>query len=217
MKCVCTIKRVLPVIFLSFMCSGLQAQEGMFMKDALGSIGLIAPEAPPIEYRERSPLVLPPKMELRTPVDSNAIQARNPNWPNDPDVMARRAAAKEARIPVTERESRRALENNPRLSIQEIQSGRKAGAEIVNSPVYRPGDSAREGTWIHPDKLRSEGILREKTGPEDVASRRSLTDPPSTFRQEAARVKQKATNDPVYREDEADPRAYQRQQLKGRE
>ena len=41
-------------------------------------------DEPPIEYRERSPLVVPPTRELPPP-QANAAP-RNPAWPVDPDV-----------------------------------------------------------------------------------------------------------------------------------
>lgn len=46
-----------------------------------------------IDYRERSPLVIPPKVELRAP--ESGRQATPSNWPKDPDV-AERLARKEA-------------------------------------------------------------------------------------------------------------------------
>ena len=39
-----------------------------------------------IDYRERSPLVVPPSMNLPPPEPSN-IATRNPAWPKDPDVL----------------------------------------------------------------------------------------------------------------------------------
>ena len=71
--------------------TGASAQEGMFAKDLLGSVGIIPKERPRIDYRERAPLVLPPKMELRDPADPQALHAANPQWPNDPDVARREA------------------------------------------------------------------------------------------------------------------------------
>src|SRR5215216_5964954 len=70
--------------------TGASAQEGMFAKDLLGSVGIIPKERPRIDYRERAPLVLPPKMELRDPADPQGLHAANPQWPNDPDVAAAR-------------------------------------------------------------------------------------------------------------------------------
>ena len=44
-----------------------------------------------IEYRERSPLVIPPKIDLPPP-GSAAAEIKDPNWPKDPDVQRRKAA-----------------------------------------------------------------------------------------------------------------------------
>src|SRR4029079_12133310 len=44
-----------------------------------------------IEYRERSPLVVPPKLELRPP-EALKGEIKDPNWPKDPDEQRRKAA-----------------------------------------------------------------------------------------------------------------------------
>ena len=44
-----------------------------------------------IEYRERSPLVVPPKLDLPPP-GTTAAEAKVPNWPKDPDEARRKAA-----------------------------------------------------------------------------------------------------------------------------
>src|SRR3954447_16871112 len=43
-----------------------------------------------IEYRERSPLVVPPKLDLPPP--AAATEAKAPNWPKDPDEARRKAS-----------------------------------------------------------------------------------------------------------------------------
>ena len=43
-----------------------------------------------IEYRERSPLVVPPKLDLPPPASADAKDA--PNWPKDPDEKRRKEA-----------------------------------------------------------------------------------------------------------------------------
>lgn len=48
-----------------------------------------------IDYRERSPLVVPPKIDLPPP--DAAAPARQANWPKDPDVAQRRASAAAAK------------------------------------------------------------------------------------------------------------------------
>ena len=44
-----------------------------------------------IEYRERSPLVVPPKLDLPPPAGTTA-EVKAPNWPKDPDDARRKAA-----------------------------------------------------------------------------------------------------------------------------
>ena len=44
-----------------------------------------------IDYRERSPLVVPPKLDLPPP-GTAAAEAKVPNWPKDPDEARRKAA-----------------------------------------------------------------------------------------------------------------------------
>jgi len=44
-----------------------------------------------IDYRERSPLVVPPKMDLPPPAGTTA-EVKTPNWPKDPDEARRKAA-----------------------------------------------------------------------------------------------------------------------------
>jgi hypothetical protein len=47
-----------------------------------------------IQYRERSPLVVPPKLDLPPPDKAAAAEAKASNWPKDPDEGRRRASAK---------------------------------------------------------------------------------------------------------------------------
>jgi hypothetical protein len=190
--------------------TGAAAQEGAFMKDFLGSIGLIPPEKPPIEYRERAPLVLPPRMELRDPAQRTAVQA-HPQWPNDPDVLAARRREAEANIPVTQTERRR-IEQNATLPIDEIRKGRRPGAEIPTAPVVRRGDNQRDDFWVHPDRLRAEGKKEEEpllaAGVEP--DRKDLTEPPPGFRKPTATLKRDF--EAPRREDDADPKVYLREQ-----
>jgi hypothetical protein len=193
--------------------TGAAAQEGMFMKDVLGTIGIIPKDQPPIEYRERPPLVVPPKLELRDPVAPNAVEARIPEWPKDPDVIEARRKEAEARVPITEMERRRMnADSGARLSIDEIRAGRKPGAGIPTSPTYRPGDGGRADSWVHPDQLRAQGRKPETLVPGPEPERQLLSEPPSGFRRPAAGAVVRADSEPVVREDEADPKAYHRQQ-----
>ena len=72
--------------------------EEKIIKNLMSGIGATNMDNKGIEYRERSPLVIPPSTELPQP-GSDAAEARDPNWPKDPDIERRReaAAAKKAR------------------------------------------------------------------------------------------------------------------------
>jgi hypothetical protein len=158
-----------------------EAQEGVAVKNLLGNMGIINPEKDPIRYRERAPLVLPPKMELRAPAGAESFASNNPQWPNDPDVAARKRRAAEERIPVTESEIRRMSENNPRLTTDEIRAGRNP-----NGPGPGRHKSDRDGVWMSPAEMQAG---RSSEGGDKTASaapvRRTLTDPPSVLRQSA--------------------------------
>ena len=51
-----------------------------------------------IDYRERSPLVVPPSMNLPPPEPGN-IAARNPAWPKDPDIQRAKKLKAERKKP----------------------------------------------------------------------------------------------------------------------
>jgi hypothetical protein len=55
------------------------------------SLGLVDPNGPAIDYRERSPLVVPPTRDLPPPQSTAA--PRNPAWPVDPDAKRAKARA----------------------------------------------------------------------------------------------------------------------------
>jgi hypothetical protein len=166
--------------------SAARAQEGVAVKNLLGSIGLINPDRDPIAYRERAPLVLPPKVDLREPAAPGSHRASS-QWPKDPDVMARRAKEADGRIPVTQSEIRRMSENNPRMSVDELRAGRTSSGKPLGGPVIRRGDNARDELLMTPDQLRSQGVLQEEANLADGEPiRRTLTDPPSGMRKSAS-------------------------------
>jgi hypothetical protein len=187
--------------------SGASAQDGVMFKDLLGSIGIIPKEKPDIVYRERPPLVLPPKADLRPPVAPSSVEARAGNWPKDPDVMAARKAAAEEATPETQRESYR-LNEGKRLSIEEMRAGRRAGGQPVEPPV---SDRKLDSSRLTPDELRLPKDEVSKLGPEGL-KRRYLSDPPQALLNPAAGALVKATHDPKSLADPDSPYAFQRQQ-----
>ena len=64
-----------------------------FFRGIMKSLGVQKGDG--IDYRERSPLVVPPNRNLPPPA-TNAKSEKNPRWPVDPEVKERRAAKAEA-------------------------------------------------------------------------------------------------------------------------
>ena len=67
--------------------------EEKIIANIMGGLGGKNMETKGIEYRERSPLVVPPKLALPPPASSN--DAKVANWPKDPDEARRKAAIAE--------------------------------------------------------------------------------------------------------------------------
>ena len=65
--------------------------EEKIIGNIMGGLGGTNMENKGIEYRERSPLVVPPKLDLPPPAGT-AAAAKAPNWPKDPDEARRKAA-----------------------------------------------------------------------------------------------------------------------------
>ncbi len=84
-----------------------------------------------IEYRERSPLVVPPKLDLPPPGGASA-EAKIPNWPKDPDDQRRKAAiAARKKSNKDPREASRVLMPS---ELAQKGSGKSSGDSLVDQP-----------------------------------------------------------------------------------
>src|SRR5712671_5416632 len=132
-----------------------------------------------IEYRERSPLVVPPKLDLPPPVSSSEVKA--PNWPKDPDEARRKALIaakkKENKDP---REASRVL--MPSELDKRAPKTSTAGSDSVDQPGGNPGANA----ILSPSQLGYSGGFsgmfggnKAETAPfKGEPTRDSLTQPP---------------------------------------
>lgn len=166
----------------------VQAQDGLAVKSMLGKMGIIPEDKDPIRYRERAPLVLPPKSaDLREPIAPSDYASSNPQWPLDPDVADRRRRDAESRAPATQSDIRRASENNPRLSPDEL---RRGGTSKVTprEAGYARGDNARDTLLLSPDQMAAGRRVADEpeTGPAEEPRRRTLTEPPTGMRKSAS-------------------------------
>lgn len=186
--------------------SGASAQEGVAMKNLLGSIGIIPKDPPKIEYRERAPLVLPPKMELRAPVDPTSVEARAPNWPKDPDVTEARRAAIEEATPEMNRQTYR-LNEGKRLSVDEMRAGRRIGGGQAGRGY---GDKRDDKSRMTPEELRLPQEAASKLDPQGL-KRRYISDPPQALLTPADGAPLRASREAPGIGDQESPYAFQRQ------
>jgi hypothetical protein len=135
-----------------------------------------------IEYRERSPLVVPPRIDLPPPAASADVKA--PNWPKDPDEARRKAAiaARKKSNPTDPQDAARIL------SPSELNVGRTAAPTttangepiqpgVSNTPILSPsqlGFDGRFSSMIGGNKAEATPFKGEPT-------RDSLTMPPTGY------------------------------------
>ena len=194
------------------MAGPARAEQGEFLRDALGNLGLVEKERAPITYRERAPLVMPPKLDAKALPQTRAPEL-SPQWPKDPEVAQRERAASEARKPIVRGAQGRMDDNNMTLSIDEMRAGRRAGAQIPTQNEYKPGDN-KDSFWSNPFSFMSGGP--EKVEPVVAEpSRDTLTQPPTDYRKPPTRIAKSngdPINNPSREREEADPGLYIRGQ-----
>jgi len=152
----------------------------------LEGTGVVSRETAPIEYKQRSPIALPPSNELPDPEAPGGAAVASVDWPDDPDDRA----------DVTPAPSSRATLEGERLSPQEIQAGRVAGGMPV--PEGSTGYDERflrdtgkmtltpsemKAGFDSPDKKGSGRVL---TAEGQAQPRQYLIQPPDEYRQPAA-------------------------------
>jgi hypothetical protein len=155
-----------------------QEEEPSEVSKFLGAIGLLELPKDPIDYSERSPLVVPPSADLPKPGSDENIRALNPEWPVDQDIKRKKTAAKEAKKPIDQPND---LFYGGRLMKpqdwkQAKSKGRGEGTEMMT-------DEEKRGMYrVSPDKLGFKGWDKKdemvfKKEPE----RTSLLQPPPSY------------------------------------
>jgi hypothetical protein len=136
-----------------------------------------------IDYRERSPLVVPPRLDLPPPVAATS-EVKDPNWPKDPDLARRKAA-----IAARKKENKDPIEAARPLTPSELNVGRTApSSHASNNEPEQPGNSLTN-PMMSPSQLGFDGKLSTIFGGNkaEVApfkgepTRESLTQPPAGY------------------------------------
>ena len=156
--------------------------EEKIIKQIMTGIGGTNMENTGIEYRERSPLVIPPRTDLPPPAAA-AAEAPVPNWPKDPDVK-RRKDANAAR----KKDNKDPREASRLLTPSELAAGKTAPAQAARRETNLPGNPGATAI-LSPSQLGYEGGLRGLFGGNKTESapfkgeptRDTLTMPPPGY------------------------------------
>jgi hypothetical protein len=164
--------------------------EEKIIEGIMHGIGATNMENSGIDYRERSPLVVPPKLDLPPPANAKQ-EATVPNWPKDPDDARRKAAIekrkkdkKDTRDAVaTQRDQTRPLMPN---DLNVARTATTDGASNHGSDSENPGAGANP---LNPDQLGISGRFssifggskNEKADFKGEPTRETLTQPPPGY------------------------------------
>jgi hypothetical protein len=150
------------------------------LRNVLGTFGLRS-DSDEIEYRERSPLVVPPRADLPPPQTDQTPAA---NWPNDPNVKRRKQEAEKRRSGGSVYDE---VEDARPLRPDELEVGRVVGRRGV---AREPTDAERAGAPLKPSELGYTGGIfgtlfgsAKESTPQFTGEppRASLTEPPPGY------------------------------------
>ena len=155
--------------------------EEKIIEGIMAGIGGTNMENKGIEYRERSPLVVPPKIDLPPPASASA-DVKAPNWPKDPDEARRKAA-----IAARKKDNKDPAEARRLLTPSELNKGKVAASARTNNDPVQPG--ANNNPMLSPSQLGFTGSFgdlfggnKSETAPfKGEPTRDSLTQPPTGY------------------------------------
>jgi hypothetical protein len=138
-----------------------------------------------IDYRERSPLVVPPKLDLPPPAAA-AAEVKAPNWPKDPDEARRKAA-----IAARKKANKDPMEASRILSPSELNAAKTQGSSggSRGSDSAIPGGDPGQRAILSPSDLGFDGRFSSMFGGNKAEvkefkaepPRESLTQPPPGY------------------------------------
>ena len=159
--------------------------DAKIFQNILQAIGLRRGDGANIEYRERSPLVVPPNRSLPSP-DTNSAAAKNPTWPTDPEVNKRKEAKVKRRTAPGSADQ--AMEDARVLRPDEL----GGGGPPTRSPTMADNKKLDPSLPMSPSELGYKGGLfsslfnpakdEEYTTFTGETPRTSLIEPPSGYR-----------------------------------
>jgi hypothetical protein len=155
--------------------------EEKIIDNVMAGVGATNMENKGIDYRERSPLVVPPKIDLPPPAGSRT-EVKAPNWPKDPDEQRRKAA-----IAARKKDNKDPLAASRVLTPAELAIGKTAAPQRTSAEPLTPGVS--NSPMLSPSQLGYNGGFSglfagnkaEKTEFKSEPTRDNLTMPPPGY------------------------------------
>ncbi|MDI4666454.1 hypothetical protein K9U40_19295 [Xanthobacter autotrophicus] len=151
------------------------------MESTLQLFGLKDDEPKPeIDYRERAPLVVPPKVPEALPPPQSSAADANPNWPKDPDVQRRKREAEASKTPIVRDDPGRPLLPS------ELKGGKHKNLGNSSSPSEPVGAESKRDVLL-PDQLGFSGWINGLSGKQEQLSfngepeRENLIQPPPGY------------------------------------
>jgi hypothetical protein len=158
--------------------------EQKVIKKVLGGLGVDVGQGSNIEYRERSPLVIPPGRDLPPPETTDSIN--NPAWPKDAQSQPKKRAKSKGLDTIGEYDMHKAT-----LSPEQLRRGQGVapGTGPVTEPKHDPSDNTSEygSRPLSPSTLGVPSIFglfgkkNEQTQFVREPDRTSLTQPPPGY------------------------------------
>jgi hypothetical protein len=193
-----------------------QTPEPSLMDKVMKGLGA---EGSSINYRERSPLVIPPNTDLPPPEDGKKV-AVAPNWPKDPDLTkAKEASAARKKNARASGTSAALYTNDVPLSSTELNKGMTPESKRTAVNTDAPGGDT--SAPLYPDQLGYKGNLFsgwfKLPGTKDAATftgepeRSTLADPPPGYQTPSPNYEYGVdpnTKDSTMRQTDADKRIY---------
>jgi len=127
-----------------------------------------------IDYRERSPLVVPPKLDLPPPAAA-ATDVKAPNWPKDPDEARRKAA-----VAARKKANKDPMEASRILSPSELNVAKTtpSGGRARDADWDVPGGDAAGRSVLSPSELGFEGRFTSLFGGNKAEMKEFKAEPP---------------------------------------
>ena len=155
--------------------------EEKVIEGIMAGIGGTNMENKGIDYRERSPLVVPPRIDLPPPAGTSA-EVKAPNWPKDPDEQRRKAA-----VAARKKDNKDPIAAARILTPAELAVGKTAAPQRNSDPVT-PGTN-NNNPILSPSQLGYNGGFsglfggnKSETAPfKGEPTRETLTMPPPGY------------------------------------